>query len=396
MNTILRIFCFGSDYPPTQGGISTHTKEWLAALSEEKGIRVRATIFGNKEPRTEKVGDVIELTTVRSVNFFSVGLRIFKDMWRYRHYNVIHSFNLFPVGFWVVFWSKIFRKKSVVTFYGQDACDRRTSAKVVWLQKWTLTNATKCITISEFSKKKVLERYNLGHNTSDRAISVVHPILPHFEDVGHESTKDVKKPPNENIRQKFGIGKTDFVLVSVSRLVKRKGIEYQIEAISKISDTTVKLIIVGGGPEREKLEEKAKQLGVTNRVFFAGKVPLLAPYYKAANAAALTSYIIEEEGDFEGLGLVLLEAQSYGLPVIGTKSGGIPETFEDGKTGILVAERNTDEIVNAILQLKKGLVDDPAAGAILQKELSQNTADFLKKEFGKENTVIKYLNLLRT
>jgi glycosyltransferase involved in cell wall biosynthesis len=355
----MRIFCFGSDYPPTGGGIATHTREWLRALASEKSIKVRATIFGNKVPREEKVGGLIEITTVRSVNFFYVGWRIFQDMWKFRHYEIFHAFNLFPVGFWTVFWSKIFGKKCVLTFYGADACDKRTSAKVLWLQKWTIKHATWALTISEFTKQKVIERYVI----SDKNIHIIHPILPHFEK-GDEYIK------NDN----------NFVILSVSRLVKRKGIEYLIEAVSKIPDPKVQLMIVGGGPEQENLKKVAERLKVNDRVTFTGRVSSLTPYYQKADVVALVSYIVEEEGDFEGLGLVLLEAQSHGKPVIGTESGGIPETFENERTGILVPERDAEAIRRAIVKLRNHKMEDPH--------------EFLEREFGREATVGRYLQLI--
>ncbi len=369
----MKIFCFGSDYPPTGGGISTYTREWLLALAEEKDIRVRAVIFGNKEPRRDKVGGVIEIETLRSVNFFYVGFRILQDMIRYRHYDVFHAFNLFPVGFWTVLWGKILGKKTALSFYGSDACDIRTSKKVVMLQKWTLQNVTFPITISESTKKRVEVRYGF----KNLKIHVIHPILPRFE-----------KGEPEDIRAKFGFGLDDFVVLSLGRLVKRKGVELLIQAISKISDPKVKLLIVGKGPERETYEKLVADLNVGNRVIFAGKAPVLAPYYQACDVYSLVSYVIEEEGDVEGFGIVLLEAQSYKKPVIGSQSGGIPETFIDGKTGILVPEKDVEVIARAIMKLKT----DKA----LYEEMSNNTTAFLRERFGKENTVRKYLKLIST
>jgi phosphatidylinositol alpha-1,6-mannosyltransferase len=365
----MRIFCFGSDYPPTGGGISTHTHEWLFGLAQEKDIKVRATIFANKESRQEKVQGLIEVTIFQSRNFFYMGWRIFSDMWKYRHYDVFHAFNLFPVGFFVVFFAKLFGKKSVLTFYGADACDKRTSPKVRRLQKYALQNATWALTISEFTKSKVIEEYGLS-----RPIEVIHPILPAFE-----------KKESKDVRKELGL-EDDFVVLSVSRLVQRKGIEYLIQAMQEIQDPKIKLIIVGGGPERERLENLVKESSEESRIIFAGKVPELAPYYTAANVAALVSYVIPEEGDFEGLGLVLLEAQSYGKPVIGSKSGGIPEAFLNGKTGLLVSPKNSHEIRDAILKMK----NNPQ----LYASMSSQTGAFLEKEFGQENTIKKYLKLL--
>lgn len=95
-----------------------------------------------------------------------------------------------------------------------------------------------------------------------------------------------------------------------------------------------------------------------------------------------------DDGDFEGLGLVLLEAQSYGVPVIGSRSGGIPETFEDGVTGILVEEQDIEELSRAIIKLKDN--------KILQKNLSANTRSFLERRFGYSNTINKYIELCKS
>ena len=369
-----KIFFFGSDYPPTGGGISTYTKEWLFAISNEKEIEARARIFGNKNPRVENVSD-IQISIVKSVNFFYVGFVIFLDIIKFRKSEVLHSFNIFPVGFWVIFWSKVFFKKGIITFYGADACDSRTTSKVRFLQKWSIKNAYKAITISQFTKNKIVDKYKI----SGENIEVIYPVLPKNE-------SKVNKDEIESIKVRLDVKDTDFIVLSVSRLVKRKGIEYLIEAISKIEDQNVKAIIVGGGPEREALDNKVKSLGLENRIFFAGRVSSLSEYYSIANIAVLLSYDIESEGDFEGLGLVLLEAQSNGLPVVGTNSGGIPEAFEDGETGILVPELDSNSIAQAIIKLK--------GDKTLYEKMSKATPDFLNKRFGLENTIKKYIVML--
>jgi glycosyltransferase involved in cell wall biosynthesis len=179
----------------------------------------------------------------------------------------------------------------------------------------------------------------------------------------------------------LNIDNDDFVIVTVCRLVKRKGVEYLIEAISLIKDKNIKLIVVGDGPERKNLELIKDKYDLKDRVIFVGKVPDLSIYYSIAKVGSLVSYTIENEGDFEGLGLVLLEAQLYGLPVIGTRSGGIPEAIEDGKTGFVVDERNANTISDSILKLK----NDNS----LYNKMKSNTKVFLQNRFGHENTVRK-------
>ncbi len=373
----MKIFFFGSDYSPTTGGIATHTTEWVKAIAKIENLQAKARIFGNRNPRREMIGR-LEVTTEKSVGFFYVGWKIFLDILAHRNYDVFHAFNLFPVGFWTVFWSLFFGKKSVLTFYGADACDTRSSRKTLFLQRFALKYATWAVTISEFTKAAVMKRYGL----SDQNIHVISPILPTI----FKSQKEIKHEDLLELKKKWGIHKEDFVIVAVSRLVERKGFQYLIKAIAEINDPHVKAIIVGDGVERPRLEALVEELNLSKRVCFTGKVPEVWPYYMLANVAALVSYQLEKDGDFEGLGLVLLEAQSYRLPVIGTRSGGIPEAIEEGKTGVVVAEKNPEAIAQAILALK----NDPA----LYQAMRARTRTFLDQKFGYFNTVKKYLRLL--
>ncbi len=367
----MKIIFFGSDYIPTNGGIATYTREWLNAFSLED-INGKVKIFGNKNPRKEKINN-LSLETLRSVNFFYVGFIIFMDFVKNLNADYFYAMNLFPIGFWTVFWSKIFFKKSVITFYGADACDTRTTRKVVLLQSFSIKRATIAITISEFTKNKVIQRYNLSNKNN---IKVIYPILPRLDMVHNIDYKKV-----EEEKRRLNIDNDDFVIVTVCRLVKRKGVEYLIEAISLIKDKNIKLIVVGDGPERKNLELIKDKYDLKDRVIFVGKVPDLSIYYSIAKVGSLVSYTIENEGDFEGLGLVLLEAQLYGLPVIGTRSGGIPEAIEDGKTGFVVDERNANAISDSILKLK----NDNS----LYNKMKSNTKVFLQNRFGHENTVRK-------
>jgi len=378
----MKIYFFGSDFFPTGGGIATYTHDWLSSIQDKSTMRngslekvtARVRIFGNKQPRTEQLGKNIYITTVRSVNFFYVGVRIFFDIISHLDYDGFHAFNLFPVGFWTVFWCFVLRKKSVVTFYGADACDKRSSRKTVILQSWLLRHATFPITISEYTRAKVAQRYALAQNS-------IHVIYPIFID---RKSHDLKG--DDCLRKKLSLTEHDFVVVSVARLVKRKGTEYLIQAALQIADPLIKIIIIGDGKERARLEKTVKENGLEKNIFFAGKVSDVRPYYLIAHVAVLLSYEIVEEGDFEGLGLVLVEAASHGLPVVGTRSGGIPEAFEDKKTGLLIEPQDPKAIAEALLTLKNDR-DMYAA-------MSAHAPQFLKEKFSQKNTLGVYLELV--
>jgi glycosyltransferase involved in cell wall biosynthesis len=97
------------------------------------------------------------------------------------------------------------------------------------------------------------------------------------------------------------------------------------------------LVIVGEGPERPKLEDAARRLGIADRVELRGRIPSseLQAAYARARAFVLPA-VLDARGDTEGLGVVLLEAMNHATPVVASRVGGIPDIVEDGVSGLLV------------------------------------------------------------
>ena len=158
------------------------------------------------------------------------------------------------------------------------------------------------------------------------------------------------------------------VLLTVARLFARKGHDQVIEAmpriVQKIPD--VRWVIAGTGPEKEKLVKRAGELKVQDPIVFAGFVPAdeLPAYYAACDVFVLPNREILDPadpwaGDFEGFGIVFIEAASTGKPVIAGRSGGAPDAVLDGQTGILVDPLNAAEIADAVIKI----LTDPALGA---------------------------------
>ena len=141
------------------------------------------------------------------------------------------------------------------------------------------------------------------------------------------------------------------VLLCVSRLVARKGQDRLIRALpavrARIPD--VLLMIVGDGPHARRLRGIATQLGVDDRVVFTGGVPWsdLPALYAAGDVFAMPCRTRGCGLDVEGLGIVFLEAQASGLPVIAGRSGGAPETVLPDRTGLVVDGRDVSQIADA-------------------------------------------------
>ncbi|WP_043365641.1 glycosyltransferase [Cupriavidus sp. WS] len=149
-------------------------------------------------------------------------------------------------------------------------------------------------------------------------------------------------------------GDEKFVILHVARLVEKKGTEYLLRAFSKISDMfpDLILVIIGDGPLRSSLENLACSLGVVRKVIFKGAQSheVVLSEMRSAALFVLPS-VTARSGDAEGLGMVLLEAAALGVPLIGTRHGGIPEVVIDGETGYLVPERDVAALAEGIRRM---------------------------------------------
>lgn len=151
-------------------------------------------------------------------------------------------------------------------------------------------------------------------------------------------------------------------LVSVARLVEKKGLTYALDAVSRLGDIPVRYRIVGDGPLREDLEREILQRGLGDRVELLGWQPRERTQEILREAhIMLAPSVTAADGDKEGIPVSLMEALAGGLPVIATFHSGIPELIVDGESGHLVAERDAD----ALLQKLAALIAQPEQWAQL-------------------------------
>ncbi len=176
--------------------------------------------------------------------------------------------------------------------------------------------------------------------------------------------------------RKFYAMPAGYTLLSVGRLVERKGFAEAIQAAAllKQEGRQVHLVIAGDGPQRQKLEALAKSQDVADRVSFLGRVPDedLPGLYAAANAFVMAPKSIG--ADVEGFGIVYLEANLMGRPVIGSRTGGVADAVVDGKTGLLVEPGSAAAIAEAV----RKLMDDSA----LAERLGADGRKRVQEDFG--------------
>jgi phosphatidyl-myo-inositol dimannoside synthase len=173
------------------------------------------------------------------------------------------------------------------------------------------------------------------------------------------------------IRGQLGIAPGRPVVVCVSRLVPRKGQDMLIRAWPSVrSGLAVRagladplLLLVGDGPDRQRLGRLTDALGVGASVVFTGPVSPadLPAYYDAGNVFAMPCRTRRGGLDVEGLGIVYLEASATGLPVVAGDSGGAPDAVLDGETGYVVPGRN----VAALADRLTALLSDPSGAAAM-------------------------------
>jgi phosphatidylinositol alpha-1,6-mannosyltransferase len=145
-------------------------------------------------------------------------------------------------------------------------------------------------------------------------------------------------------------------LLTISRLVPRKGHDTVLQAIPLISQRfpDLQYEVVGDGPERDRLEKLAASLGVAGQVRFHGRVTDQA---KGELLSACSVFVLpcrQAGADFEGFGIALAEAMEAGLPVISTATGGIVDVIKPGQTGVLVRPDDPAELAAAVMRLWEG------------------------------------------
>jgi colanic acid/amylovoran biosynthesis glycosyltransferase len=143
-------------------------------------------------------------------------------------------------------------------------------------------------------------------------------------------------------------------ILTIGRLVEKKGHEYAIRAMAKVIKRfpRVRYLIAGGGPLMKPLKDQSKNLGIDRQVRFYGECNQdeVVKLYELAHIFLLPS-VTSSQGDQEGIPMVLMEAQAVGLPIVSTCHSGIPEGIRNGESGFLVSEKNVDAIADRIYYL---------------------------------------------
>ncbi|MFA6197838.1 MAG: glycosyltransferase family 4 protein [Patescibacteria group bacterium] len=246
-----------------------------------------------------------------------------------------------PVGTAVALVTRLFRVPYVVITHGMDIrLPQSRQRKKIAMMK-VLRGARFIVANSEYTKSELIKLGLLANR-----IRVITP--------GCDKPRLADAAAVQKIRDKYGLTSQAPVLVTVARLEERKGIDTVMKALAHLTSDfpNIKYLIVGTGPDEPRLRQIAKNYALNDRVLFAGAVSdnELPAYYAVASLFVMPARQLDN-GDVEGFGIVYLEANSYGRPVIGGRSGGVSEAIVDGVTGILVDPTTSTETIQAIRRL---------------------------------------------
>jgi glycosyltransferase involved in cell wall biosynthesis len=241
----------------------------------------------------------------------------------------------------------------VTTFHGYDitVADHHMPRLYVYRQNLLKTVGAKFLCVSEFIRDRVIAKGFPAERT-----------IVHYTGIDTEFFS----PQPQVIRSP--------VVLFVGRLVPKKGCDYLIRAMARVQESfpKVQLVVIGDDHLRTQLEQQAAS-ALKSFIFLGAQEPAIVKQWMSRAMVFCTPSITATSGDAEGFGMVFVEAQAMGLPVVSFASGGIPEAVAHDKTGFLVTEKDSEALATKILSL---LTD-----ASLWSQFSEAGRDRVKRLF---------------
>ena len=302
---------------------------------------------------------------------FFLFIRLIK-MTANNRFDLIHCHWLIPQGFFCAL-IKFFRGTPyLLTAHGGDVYSFKGIPVIPNLIKFALKRSTFCTVNSQATRNQVLK---FSKNSSIKVVPM---------------GVDLKKfhPGNYNEKFKAAFGEKNLLLLGVGRLAEKKGFKYLIEAMPIILQEipSAKLVIIGFGPQKARMENQIQQLELASSIsLIGGKTGKELQDWFASADIFIGPSIITADGDTEGQGVVFLEAMASGTAVIASDVGGIKDAVRDNISGLLVPEKNPQAIAEKVLTLAKNNQ--------LKEKLIQNALELVRSDYSGEQLSQKFLTL---
>jgi phosphatidylinositol alpha-1,6-mannosyltransferase len=347
-NGMRRTLLITLEFPPQYGGVATVYEQLGHAAPEHKFV-VLAPTHGDAAQYDEKQS----MTIIREELLTTVGaggwrgrialrklIKKLPEIITQYEIELVLVGNILPLGTAALL---LRRQKNIpyaVYCHGMDVLVAQRHWRKRWLVRHILRQADRVLTNSKFTQDVAITA-----GATQQQVHIIQPLPTQRRQLVDSETRN-------HVCSSINAGGKR-ILLSVGRLVPRKGFDTVIAALPQIRAVTpdVMYVIVGNGPDLSRLQQLASEHGQTDAVRFVGSVAPneLAAYYELADVFLMVSRQIGP--DVEGFGIVALDAGVYGKPVIGGKSGGVGEAVIDGETGILVDPQDPTATAQAVITL---------------------------------------------
>ncbi len=335
---------------PTKGGTAVWFDEVYRRLGG-KGIHIlTAQVPGSEahdknHPNTIHRLDLARHPWIRPsslpayLRLFFRGLRLGLN----HDFEAVHAGRVLPEG--LVAWAiaRLIRRPVVIYAHGEEITTWRRSPRRLKAMTFAYRHADKIIANSDFTRGELIK---LG--VSAGRITIIHP--------GVDLERFHPDYETADLRASIGLGAEQRLILSVGRLSRRKGFDQVIAALPSLlaRGLDVHHALIGIGEDREYLELRARQHGVSERVHFLGHVDAaeLPRWYCAADVFAMPNR--EIDGDTEGFGMVFIEAAACGTPSVAGLAGGTASAVLDGQTGLRIDGESGQAVADALLALIRG------------------------------------------
>jgi phosphatidyl-myo-inositol dimannoside synthase len=327
-----------NDFPPKTGGIESYLTALCRGFDPDDVAVVAPAREGHQQADAELAYRVFRIagTYLRATR--AVRTAVVTAALEHRA-DVVHFLQALPLGRLAA----PVRKDTglPVTIVAHGSGEILVPARVPVLRsvlRHVLRSADLVLPVSAFTEEAV-RRVAKGRVRT----AILHPCV--------DTTRFSLTVSGHPIREQLGLGGR-FVVLFVSRLVKRKGADTLLRAVAGLQGATA--LIVGAGPEERALRRLAETLEMKGRAVFAGRVPddLLPEYFAAGDVFCMPCSDRLGGVDTEGFGIVYVEAAASGLPVVAGRCGGSVDAVEDGVTGFVLDEPTPAELVQTLHRLQ--------------------------------------------
>lgn len=351
-----KILCITNDFGPRAGGIETFVMGLIERLPASRVI-VYTSAQDNTEPYDRKWLEDFGVEVVRDkakILLPTPGVAYCVNaLVRERNVSTVFFGAAAPLGLLSKGLRRAGVKHIVALTHGHE---------VWWSKVWPFTLAMKIISrqVNHLTYLGEFTRSAIAQSISKTAGQSMVKIAPGI-DTDHFSPQDAT-----HLRSELGLVHKK-VIVSVGRLVHRKGQDVLIEAMPTIIEQVPEahLLMIGEGPYRSYLETRVKSLGIQESVTFIGRIQYadLPEYICVGDIFVMPSRSRLAGLEVEGLGIVYLEASACGLPVIAGNSGGAPDAVLHGETGLVVDGTRKADVAAATVELLLDSKRSKAMGA---------------------------------